>query len=56
MVVPAVVEVERGIGDSVFVYELVVVVEVGDEFTHGRLRYFVCIRLLRRDPFVVKGL
>ncbi len=47
----------RGGGrDGVLVYELVVVVEVGDEFAHGRLRYFVCIRLLRRDPFVVKGL
>ena len=35
IVVPAVVEVARGIGDGILVEQLVVVVEVGDVFAHG---------------------
>lgn len=33
--IPAIVEVAGGIENGVFVYELVVVVEVGDVFAHG---------------------
>ena len=35
VLVPAVVEVARGIGDGILVEQLVVVVEVGDVLAHG---------------------
>ena len=47
--VPAVVEVARGIGDGVLVEQVVVGEEVGDVLAHGGLRHLVRIGFLRRD-------
>ena len=49
VLVPAVVEVARGVGGGVPVEQVVVGVEVGDVLAHGGLRHLVRVGFLRRD-------